>query len=90
VIELRGELDIATCPRLRRELRETHTDDSQKIVLDLAGLNFIDSSGVRLLLEVTGSTGYGDRSRVLLTRGQENIRRVLRAAGIEDHLPFVD
>lgn len=62
----------------------------QTIVLDLSQLDFIDSTGVHLLLDVTFKSGYGSTSEVLLTRGPEHIHRVLRIAGAEHHLPFIN
>ena len=48
-LTVRGELDIATVPQLDRALRMVHAS-SDTVVLDLAGLEFIDSSGAHLLL----------------------------------------
>jgi anti-sigma B factor antagonist len=90
VVSLEGELEIATCPRLRRELLEVKATGAQTIVLDISQLDFIDSTGVQFLLEVTYKAGYGAPSTVLLTRTSENIRRLLQIAGVEEQLPFVD
>jgi anti-anti-sigma factor len=90
LVSLRGELEIATCSRLRRELQEVKSTGAQTIVLDISRLDFIDSAGVQFLLEVTFKAGYGSASTVLLTRASENIHRLLQIAGVEDHLPFID
>jgi len=44
-----GELDIATVELLERALLEVERADSARIVLDLSGVSFIDSTGLRLL-----------------------------------------
>ena len=49
-IQVEGELDLATAERLERELTRAEATDVLSIVLDLSGLTFIDSTGVRLLL----------------------------------------
>lgn len=90
VISLQGELDMATCPRLRRELREAQTRVGKTIVLDLSDLHFIDSSAIRLFLEVTYNPSYGCSAEVLLTRGSEHIQRLLELAGAYERLPFIE
>ncbi len=81
---------MASCARVRRELREAQANGSHTVVLDLAGLDFMDSTAVQLLLEVTVKTGYGPACRVLLRRGPESVQRLLRVAGVENRLPFVN
>jgi len=50
-LDLHGELDIATVPQVRDAVAQ-HADGQAAIVLDLHELAFIDSSGIRLLLEL--------------------------------------
>lgn len=47
VITVHGELDIATCPDLAAALQAA---DRRSIVLDMRGVEFLDSIGLRLLL----------------------------------------
>lgn len=52
VISVSGELDASTCPKLKRSLNDMIEDQGQLAVdLDLAGLQFIDSSGIQLLVD---------------------------------------
>jgi anti-anti-sigma factor len=87
---LAGELDVATCPRMRRELREAEANGAQEIVIDLSRLGFIDSSGLRLLLEASIRNSHDGSSRLALVRGSSQIQRVFQIAGVEDRLPFSD
>ena len=49
----RGELDIATAPALRHEFETVFSDGAvEMIVVDLTELAFLDSTGIRLLLEM--------------------------------------
>ena len=48
-IALRGRLDTVTAPRLEAELKD-RLDDVEKLVLDLSGLSYISSAGLRVLL----------------------------------------
>ena len=49
---LGGEIDIATAPQLRSNLLEAIEQYESDLVLDCVSLKFIDSSGIRVLLEV--------------------------------------
>ena len=51
---LRGEMDIANAADVEKELLRVEATDATTIVLDLAELSFIDSTGIRLLLMADG------------------------------------
>jgi anti-sigma B factor antagonist len=62
-----GELDIATTPVLDAQLRDLRDAGFQRIVVDLLGLTFIDSTGVHLMLAWTASAAAdGHDLRVVL------------------------
>ena len=51
VLRLEGELDLAAAPQLRAELdKVTDDSDTSSLTLDLAGVSFIDSTGLQELL----------------------------------------
>ena len=50
IIELVGELDLDGAPRLEEALRAAEAGDAASIVVDLGQLEFIDSTGLRLLV----------------------------------------
>lgn len=81
-----GELDIATVPRLADAL---HTQEAyDRLVLDLRGLSFIDSSGLRLvLMEVERAAGEGHAVEVV--PGDERVQRIFRLTGADQIVPFV-
>jgi anti-anti-sigma factor len=59
------------------------------VILDLGGLSFIDSSGLRLLVFATAhSRGNGDRLRML--RSSAAVERVVQLSGLARALPFID
>jgi anti-sigma B factor antagonist len=86
VLLLHGELDLATIDRVRTRLEALEAGGTA-VVLDLEGLSFMDSTGIRLVLQAAQDaerTGW-DFS---LTRGSYAVRRVFEAAGLDDRLPF--
>ncbi|HEY2719409.1 MAG TPA: STAS domain-containing protein, partial [Solirubrobacteraceae bacterium] len=49
-LTLSGELDIATVPRLEAAVDATLTGDLRTLTIDLSGLSFVDSSGLRMFI----------------------------------------
>ena len=61
----------------------------REVYLDLRGLEFMDSSGLRLVALAERRMGASDR-RLVLVRGPEAVQRVFAITRMEDHLTFVD
>lgn len=88
-ISVQGELDLATADVLERELVCVEDSDALSIVVDLSGLTFIDSTGVRLLVSAHARS-RADSNRLTLLRGPGSVQRVFELTGILDILPFAD
>ena len=71
---LEGELDMATAGDLSEVLRAAATDDDP-LVLDFEGVSFMDSSGLRALLEGAGLPEEG--GPVVIRNPTPQVRRVL-------------
>jgi anti-sigma B factor antagonist len=80
-----GELDLATAPILAAPLTELSGNGHGKVVLDLAGLTFVDSSGMRAIVE---ARDLAARNRVELEvlPGPRNVQRAFEVAGLEQLL----
>ena len=85
---LAGELDLASAGDVEAELRRVEATDAEVILVDLFGVSFIDSTGIKVL--VTASARERGRNRLLLDRPSPAVLRVLRMAGVADLLPLVD
>jgi anti-anti-sigma factor len=83
-----GELDIATAEQLERELRSAEQSDAETIVLDLSGLTFIDSTGLRVVLDFNERCG-GEIDRLRLIAGAAPVERLLDIVGLRGHLPII-
>lgn len=88
-ISLSGELDLATADDVQRELERIEATDAASIVLDLSGLTFMDSTGVRLLV-TAHARSRADANRLSLLRGAPVVQRVLELSGVDVLLPFTD
>lgn len=89
VIRLFGELDTASAELLERELERVEATEAPRIVVDLSGLTFMDSTGIRLLL-TTHRRLQDSSDRLRLRRGPDTVHRVFELSGVVDVLPFAD
>ena len=88
VLRLDGELDLASVPTLENAMTEETLDGMAEIVLDLRGLEFIDSTGLRaILLQDKRSTERGQT--FALVRGSEQVQRLLDLTHVDEHLKIV-
>jgi anti-sigma B factor antagonist len=69
-----GELDMATADQLRTALEAW--DRTGVLVLDVSELRFMDSSGLRVLLEVIGSRN-GNQGTIKLSHPTSQVQKVL-------------
>jgi anti-sigma B factor antagonist len=82
-----GELDLATAPELEAELLRIEATDAARVVLDLSGLRFIDTTGIRLVLSADARS-RADSNRLELLRPADSVFRVFVICGCADRLPF--
>ena len=84
IVELEGELDVSTAPQLHEVLVAAVSEEgSDAVVLDLSGLNFLDSTGLSLL--VSTDKRVKSLGRVLILRSaQPIVRRLLEVTGLND------
>lgn len=89
ILELAGELDLASVERLDAELLQTPPDGSSILVVDLRGLTFMDSTGLKSMLQAE-QLHRAKGSRLVLVRGEGPIQRVFEISGLEEHFEFVN
>jgi anti-anti-sigma factor len=85
VLVLRGELEPHTAPALRQRIDDTTDDSVQLLVLDVAGLRFIDSSGLRVIISAHKEMAARD-GRLVLRAPTDTTRRLLDITGLADHI----
>lgn len=86
---LRGELDLTSASLFEQALVEAESSQPQKVIIDLSGLEFMDSTGLRALLiarERAQETGHG----LALRRGPRQVQRVLELTKTLDAFQFED
>lgn len=83
IIVVDGEVDIANAEALRQALHEACGGFHQKVVLDAARLEFIDASGVGVIIGARRRLALAGRQLVVRTPTSP-IRRVLELLGLTD------
>jgi anti-sigma B factor antagonist len=89
-VSLSGELDMATAPSVEERLEQLNGGDPPgRLVLDLRGLRFIDSTGLSLLMNADNRARKAGR-RVTIVSGTGAPRRLLETTGLADRLNVVE
>jgi anti-sigma B factor antagonist len=89
VIAATGELDLSGATILEAELERVQEDpELAGVVLDLRGLEFMDSSGLRLVVLADMRAREAGR-RFVLVRGPETVHRVFEITRMSERLDFV-
>ena len=80
---LAGRLDTITAPQLENALRDVY-DKVDELVLDLEGLNYISSAGLRVLL--SARKAMAQKGEVKLRHVNESILELIKVTGFSEFL----
>jgi anti-sigma B factor antagonist len=81
VLAVSGEVDVATVPRLREQLHGLVAQGSTQIVVDLDGVDFLDSTGLGVLVGALKRVRSND-GELSLVCNQPRIRKVFEVTGL--------
>lgn len=87
VLALQGELDMASAGRLANAA--TDIAPGSQVVIDLKNLEFMDSSGLRTLMNLD-LRARAEGWSIALAGPQPSVRRLLTLTGFEDRIPILD
>jgi len=86
-ISLEGELDLASAPQVEERLSSVEARRPARLIVDLSRLAFIDSTGLRLLLQADArAREHG--CELVLRPGDASVQRVFEVTGALDALRF--
>ena len=86
---LKGELDLSTVDKVEQELARVEDERHELIVLDLGGLTFLDSTGLRVIVTADQRARRAGR-RVVVGKGPETVHRVFTITRLDERLEMVD
>lgn len=89
LVKMAGDLDLASADVLQQALLAIEKGKPSTLYLDLSGLGFMDSTGLRLILQASERAKKA-HSRLVLVAGRESVQRVFRVTGMQERLEFVD
>jgi anti-sigma B factor antagonist len=89
VIAVSGELDLASSPALQEELDRVASSDTELLIIDLRELDFMDSTGLSVLVRAHQRSEEQGR-RLAMVRGPQQVSRLLSLTGVGDRLTLVD
>ncbi len=84
-----GDLDLDTVHRVESALGGLREEGSGNLVLDLRGLTFMDSTGLRLVIR-WHTAAQDEGFRFAIVPGPEIVQRVFRLTGMDAHLPVAE
>lgn len=88
VVVAEGQVDLATAPRLAAALAEAQSDGVAGTILDLTAVDFLDSAGIRVLVEAASLARQ--RGTALSVQGANGwVARVLEITGVDEYLQVV-
>jgi anti-sigma B factor antagonist len=82
-----GELDLATAPQLEANIEQLCGAGAEEIEIDLAGLAFIDSTGLRALL-IAQELCKEHGCEFFLLPGPDQVQRLFELTGLLERLPL--
>jgi anti-sigma B factor antagonist len=89
VVEVGGEIDLASAPQLRDCLHQTIDAGSRQLVVDLRQVSFIDSEGLGVLVGARRRLlRYGHDGGIQLVCAHGLVLRVLRVTGLDGVFPL--
>lgn len=85
-IAVRGELDMHTAPRFEQVLDEAVAGEDVSVVVDLCECEFIDSTGIALIVRAWQRLEQEGRGRLVLCSHNHQVRRLLEITGVESSI----
>lgn len=84
-LTLAGELDLSNADTVETVLEEVQAEDKD-VLVDLGPLEFLDSTGISLLVRAIG--GEGAARITFLPSASDNVRRLLNMTGLDQRMPL--
>jgi anti-sigma B factor antagonist len=89
IVRLRGEFDLGCEKEFKDQMRLVATDGLRELVFDLRELTFIDSTGLRMILEHWNHS-HRDGFDLSILPGSGQVQRVFAITGLNEVLPIHD
>ncbi len=88
-VKLRGDLDLSTAKQAEQAIEEAERAGGQTVVIDLRGLDFMDSTGLRVIVSADKRAKRSGK-RAVIVQGPTAVRRVFEITRLDERLDIVD
>lgn len=85
-----GELDVASAGVVEERIEEALAGGAGSLVLDLSGLSFMASTGLRLVLRLVEQSGAEPGFELGVVRGPRQVQRVFELTRTAERVPWLD
>lgn len=89
LLSVSGELDLVSSPALEEALDRLSGLGQELVMLDLRPLEFMDSTGLHVLVKAQ-QRAHDAGQRFALIRGGEQVQRLLNLTGVAEQIKIVD
>lgn len=89
IVRPAGDIDLSGSPTLRQEIRKLTADKPAKLIIDLGGVPYMDSSGVATLVEAM-QIARRNNTKLLLCALQPKVRSIFEIARLDTVFTIVD
>jgi anti-anti-sigma factor len=90
IARLRGEIDLSNAAELRIAITDATPNEVRGVVLDLSGVDYIDSAGIQLLYRLRESLRVRGQALRVVIPSDSLVNDTLRLAGIERTVEMVE
>lgn len=88
IVVARGQVDVATTPRLQQVLAEAQVEEGARVAVDVDGVEFVDAIGVGVLVAAHVRARLAGGSFALI-RPTERLAKLLAVTGLDQVLTLV-
>jgi anti-anti-sigma factor len=88
-VKLSGDLDLSTSKRAEEAIEQAERSGTPTVVVDLRGLAFMDSTGLRVIVSADKRARRSNK-RVVIIQGPAAVRRVFEITRLDERLDIVD
>jgi anti-sigma B factor antagonist len=83
-----GEVDLATVGEIRQRVEDVTSAGFRRVAIDLRQVTFLDSTGLRLMLELHAAS-RSDGWELGVIEGSAEVQRAFEVTGLRPRLPFI-
>lgn len=87
VVDVKGEIDVYTAPKLREKLIELVSEGSYDVIVNLEGVDFLDSTGLGVLVGALKRVKAHDGSLAIVCT-QDKILKIFKITGLTKVFPI--